>query len=56
MNTAPSRALFDGIFRGKAPGLSEFGALLQFIDSPAVLVLTLFTTGIVGKTDRCVIQ
>lgn len=40
MNTAPSRALFDGIFRGKAPGLSEFGALLQFIDSPAVLVLT----------------
>jgi len=40
MNTAPSRALFDGIFRGKAPGFSEFGALLQFIDSPAVLVLT----------------
>jgi PAS domain S-box-containing protein len=40
MNTAPSRALFEGIFRGKAPGLSEFGALLQFIDSPAVLVLT----------------
>jgi len=40
MNTAPSRALFDGIFRGKAPGLSEFGALLQFIDSPAVMVLT----------------
>ncbi len=38
MSIAPSRQLFDSIFRGKAPGLSEFGALLQFIDSPAVLV------------------
>jgi len=38
MNAAPSRALFDGIFRGKAPGLSEFGALLQFIKTPAALV------------------
>ena len=40
MNTAPSRAIFDGIFRGKAPGLSEFGALLQFIPTPAVLLST----------------
>ncbi len=40
MNTAPSRAIFEGIFRGKAPGLSEFGALLQFIPSPAVLIST----------------
>ncbi len=39
MNTAPSRAIFDGIFRGKAPGLSEFGALLQFIPTPAVLAI-----------------
>jgi two-component system sensor histidine kinase AtoS len=40
MNTAPSRAIFDSIFRGKAPGLSEFGALLQYISTPAVLIST----------------
>lgn len=38
MSIAPSRILFENFFRGKAPGLSEFGALLQFIDSPAILV------------------
>lgn len=38
MSVAPSRVIFDSLFRGKAPGLSEFGALLQFIDSPSVLV------------------
>lgn len=38
MSNAPTRAIFDSLFRGKAPGLTEFGALLQFIDGPAVLV------------------
>lgn len=38
MSVAPSRVIFDSLFRGKAPGLSEFGALLQFIESPSVLV------------------